>query len=780
MTRWAALIAALLATSPAGAQCLGFQCPPGVLGAGTSGAPQPLDTFTQPAAAYSFRKLKSTYSGPAVRLRRTTGGEQDIGFVGVDFDTASATSFCAATTCFGTTWYDQSGNARHQLQATPANQPQLIFNCQGSLPCWRGPASATFEAAGSHVFNPGITSFSAVAARAAADVTLVFAANQLLTTGVTEWATWNGSTALGAPAATGAWHAAVGVINGASSYLRIDGATTTGTQTAVGATGVLSVGVGTGSLGEAIVWANYPLTTAESVALTDNQRNYWTPYTLDTFAKPVTAVSLRKLRSAYSGPAVKLRRTTGGTQDIGFTSVGDFDTAVASTFCAATTCFVDTWYDQSGAGANYTQPTAGQQPAFIFNCNGSLPCIRTTIVQVLTSPSVTPVALQSFSAVGERTGTGLCYWQTNNSFNMLISQNSFAGFWQLSDGTTTIAAAATDGAWHASSGVINGAASVLRIDAAEVTGTIAGSVAAGERYAATQWSATSTTCDQTEAILWQSYALTAGERTALTNNQRNYWAPYTLDSFTQPAAAYSMRRLRSAYTGPAIRIRRASDNLETDINFLGFVPGLGAPLDVAAANAHCAATTCWLRTIYDQSGNLRHLQQATAGSQAQLIFNCNGTLPCAGFSAGQIILTAAAFTPVTGTQSFIVVAQRTLAGSSCILLAGNGFNNRLTTVGANVWGIFGGTGGSIGATANDNVWHAAQAVMAGAASVVNIDGTETAGTATGNVVAGQIYSDANAGATCNKTELVLWDNYQLTAGERAALRGNQRSFWGTP
>ena len=42
-----------------------------------------------------------------------------------------------------------------------------------------------------------------------------------------------------------------------------------------------------------------------------------------------------------------------------------------------------------------------------------------------------------------------------------------------------------------------------------------------------------------------------------------------LDKYPDAAAAYGLRLLRSAYLGPAIRVRRASDNAEKDIYFDG-------------------------------------------------------------------------------------------------------------------------------------------------------------------------------------------------------------------
>jgi hypothetical protein len=86
-----------------------------------------LDTYPNAAAAYSVRKLRSAYSGSAIRVRRSSdNAEQDIGFSGGNLDTTSLTSFCSGTNGFVTTWYDQSGNARNATQTTATNQPQIV------------------------------------------------------------------------------------------------------------------------------------------------------------------------------------------------------------------------------------------------------------------------------------------------------------------------------------------------------------------------------------------------------------------------------------------------------------------------------------------------------------------------------------------------------------------------------------------------------------------------------------------------------------------------------
>lgn len=82
------------------------------------------------------------------------------------------------------------------------------------------------------------------------------------------------------------------------------------------------------------------------------------------------------------------------------------------------------------------------------------------------------------------------------------------------------------------------------------------------------------------------------------------------------SAAYSLRKLRNAYTGNAIRVRRSSDNAEADIGFT-----TSGDLDTVALLAHCGAGNGFVTTWYDQSGNGRNATQTTAGAQPQIVNN---------------------------------------------------------------------------------------------------------------------------------------------------------------
>lgn len=74
------------------------------------------------------------------------------------------------------------------------------------------------------------------------------------------------------------------------------------------------------------------------------------PGLLDTIQNASLAYSMRRLLSTYTGECMNIKRASDNTTtDIGF--VGDTcDIAAINTFCSGTTCWVVTWYDQSGNG----------------------------------------------------------------------------------------------------------------------------------------------------------------------------------------------------------------------------------------------------------------------------------------------------------------------------------------------------------------------------------------------------------------------------------------------
>jgi hypothetical protein len=87
-----------------------------------------LDVYPDAAGAYSLRKLRTSYEGPAIRVRRSNdNAESDIGFDVFGFlDISALTTFVGANSGLVTTWYDQGKNRFNLTQTTAANQPRIV------------------------------------------------------------------------------------------------------------------------------------------------------------------------------------------------------------------------------------------------------------------------------------------------------------------------------------------------------------------------------------------------------------------------------------------------------------------------------------------------------------------------------------------------------------------------------------------------------------------------------------------------------------------------------
>lgn len=147
--------------------------------------------------------------------------------------------------------------------------------------------------------------------------------------------------------------------------------------------------------------------------------------------------------------------------------------------------------------------------------------------------------------------------------------------------------------------------------------------------------------------------------------------------------AWGFRRLRTAYAGQCIRIRRSSDSTEQDIGFSGNL------LDTAAITSFVGSNSAFVVTLYDQSGNARNLTQATASAQPRIVNagtldTLNG-LPCCVFDGTDDVLagTSTVANFFTASAYSIAFGARATAG----------------TTGSNILGdraLYADTGGYIG------------------------------------------------------------------------------------
>ena len=100
-------------------------------------------------------------------------------------------------------------------------------------------------------------------------------------------------------------------------------------------------------------------------------------------------------------------------------------------------------------------------------------------------------------------------------------------------------------------------------------------------------------------------------------------AGFLLDQFPGADVAFSLRRLRTGYGGPILRLRRSADDEEADVHFdarMGF--SLDCPVDNFSSGSNAtnlgefcdssgyddpdsiATSSAYMKIWYDQSGNL--------------------------------------------------------------------------------------------------------------------------------------------------------------------------------
>ena len=106
-------------------------------------------------AAFSLQKIKSAYSGSAIRVRRSSdNAEQDIGFTANALDSSSLLTFVGAGDGLITIAYNQTGGTDF-TQTTANSQPKIVSS--GSLITdTNGLAAIQFDGVGDHLLDGGL------------------------------------------------------------------------------------------------------------------------------------------------------------------------------------------------------------------------------------------------------------------------------------------------------------------------------------------------------------------------------------------------------------------------------------------------------------------------------------------------------------------------------------------------------------------------------------------------------------------------------------------------
>ena len=185
------------------------------------------------AAAYSVRKLSSSYSGSAFRVRRDSdNSEQDIGFdTDGNLDESALTTFVSSNNGLIVTWYDQSGNSNNATQSTSTRQMRVVssgtIDKLGTRVAPNSINVRTFYSNSSVIsVTPPQTSVAVIKSSLTGG-TNHFIGETLSGTyrfsGHTDFLQLNGGSSINASGISQAHMVAVGLANGASSEIRANG-----------------------------------------------------------------------------------------------------------------------------------------------------------------------------------------------------------------------------------------------------------------------------------------------------------------------------------------------------------------------------------------------------------------------------------------------------------------------------------------------------------------------------------------------------------------------------
>jgi hypothetical protein len=269
-----------------------------------------------------------------------------------------------------------------------------------------------------------------------------------------------------------------------------------------------------------------------------------------------------------------------------------------------------------------------------------------------------------------------------------------------------------------------------------------------------------------------------------------------LDLYPNAAAAYSLRKLRSAYTGACIRVRRSSDNAEQDIGFVA------NELDTAALLAFVGSGNGLIVTWYDQQGS-NNLTNSTLIRQPIIV--SSGVLQLSGGMSSIFMNKNVHF--LTSTLSNLVALPVSIFGAvETISLSTNAFGN----VSFLVNGSTGGFQGRYEITASNTNYNLQRRNNSGTATAKALDAwtpkrtlitalfasSDLSGRQDGNVYAGVSYSGTpfspgssfyqlNHNIALNSTQLgidakymevIIYHNDQTA--NAAAIEDNINNYYG--
>lgn len=197
----------------------------------------------------------------------------------------------------------------------------------------------------------------------------------------------------------------------------------------------------------------------------------------DIVSGAIAFYSARAYSAAKAGTkAYQVKRASdNATMDINSLASGLPDTTTPATFCAATTCTITIYYDQTGSGACGGSCDlvigASTTPIWTASSLGGYPCaVNSTTSYLITAGVMSQAQPFTFTAIAERTGS------TASNSRVLVAGQVDAGLSYGGSGVirmqapSTLTGTTTEGAYHAYIGIGNGASSAIVSDGTATTG----------------------------------------------------------------------------------------------------------------------------------------------------------------------------------------------------------------------------------------------------------------------------------------------------------------------
>jgi hypothetical protein len=343
------------------------------------------------------------------------------------------------------------------------------------------------------------------------------------------------------------------------------------------------------------------------------------------------AYSTRQLRFAQTDCMVIRRASDSTTTTIGFDGSGNISEADIETFCTGTSCTVSEWKDQSGNGNDATAAAPSNEPTIYTG--GAL--VKDGGRVAFTSTASTSFDFTQISNVNSVFSVLRPTDFTNSNSSFILGDSTNFDY-HSGNSAEWLSATHADPVVRNGDNYLNGlsvnlttlarSAGQYVLSMIHTDGTAVASRISKDRFLTRSWVG-----NRQELIIYSDDR--TNDRTGIESNMGDYFTQNTplLDTYSGAAAAYSLRKLRTAYTGDAVEVYNGSSYADIGFNVFG-------ELDTVALAAHCGSNDGFVSKWYDQSSNSNDATQTTTSKMPKIYDGSTGVVTENGKPAVENVL----------------------------------------------------------------------------------------------------------------------------------------------